>query len=89
MATVLKNEKIAQNFFLLQIKEKNGASMGQFYMLRAWDRYPILSRPISVFDADKETVSFLYKVVGLGTEIFAARGGQSQSERTLRARLSH
>ena len=45
--------------------------MGQFYMLRAWNEYPVLSRPISVFDADPETVSFLYKVVGKGTEIFA------------------
>jgi dihydroorotate dehydrogenase electron transfer subunit len=45
--------------------------MGQFYMLRAWGNYPVLSRPISVFDSDGQTVSFLYKVVGKGTEIFA------------------
>ena len=47
------------------------ARMGQFYMLRAWKNYPVLSRPISVFDDDGETVSFLYKVVGKGTEIFS------------------
>ena len=29
----------------------------------------MLSRPISVYDADKESVSFLYKVVGKGTEL--------------------
>ena len=46
--------------------------MGQFYMLRAWRNYPVLSRPISVFDEDGETVSFLYKVVGKGTGIFSA-----------------
>jgi dihydroorotate dehydrogenase electron transfer subunit len=40
-------------------------------MLRAWERYPVLSRPISVFDSDGETVSFLYKVVGRGTEILS------------------
>lgn len=72
MATVLKNEKLTQDFFLLKVREKNSASMGQFYMLRAWDRYPILSRPVSVFDADGETVSFLCKVVGQGTEILSS-----------------
>jgi len=48
------------------------ACMGQFYMLRAWKNYPILPRPISVFDEDDKTVSFLYKVAGKGTEIFAS-----------------
>jgi dihydroorotate dehydrogenase electron transfer subunit len=41
-------------------------------MLRAWDRFPVLSRPISVHDADRECVSFLCKIVGQGTERFAA-----------------
>jgi dihydroorotate dehydrogenase electron transfer subunit len=50
----------------------NDARMGQFYMIRAWGSYPVLSRPVSVFDTDGATVSFLYKVVGKGTEIFAA-----------------
>ena len=54
----------------MKVKKENQAAMGQFYMLRAWNEYPVLSRPISVFDADPETVSFLYKVVGKGTEIF-------------------
>lgn len=56
----------------MKVKAENTAAMGQFYMLRAWGGYPLLSRPISVFDADAETVSFLYKVVGKGTETFAA-----------------
>lgn len=71
MGKIIRNEKVDQDFYLMTVAEKNQASMGQFYMLRAWDHYPVLSRPISVFDADGETVSFLYKVVGQGTEIFA------------------
>lgn len=71
MAEILQNERVNEDFYLMKVKEKNQAAMGQFYMLRAWNEYPVLSRPISVFDADSETVSFLYKVVGKGTEIFA------------------
>lgn len=70
MAEILQNERVNEDFYLMKVKEKNQAAMGQFYMLRAWNEYPVLSRPISVFDADPETVSFLYKVVGKGTEDF-------------------
>ncbi len=71
MSEILQNERISKDFCLMKVKEENTAAMGQFYMLRAWGEYPLLSRPISVFDADGETVSFLYKIVGKGTEIFA------------------
>ena len=70
MAEILQNEQVSDDFYLMKVKKENQAAMGQFYMLRAWTEYPVLSRPISVFDADPETVSFLYKVVGKGTEIF-------------------
>ena len=71
MAKILKNEKLNEDFYLLQAECSDDVDMGQFYMLRAWDRYPLLSRPISVHDSDEETVSFIYKVVGQGTDIFA------------------
>lgn len=70
MAKILENREVGEDFFLMKVESENKAQMGQFYMLRAWDKYPVLSRPISVFDADEKTVSFLYKVVGQGTEIF-------------------
>jgi dihydroorotate dehydrogenase electron transfer subunit len=44
---------------------------GQFCMLRSWDSVPVLSRPVSVFDAQGDRVSFLYKTVGQGTVIFS------------------
>lgn len=68
MGVILSNENLGQDFFLMKVQEKKNARMGQFYMLRAWDTYPVLSRPISVYDADAESVSFLYKVVGKGTK---------------------
>lgn len=71
MSEVLMNERISKDFWLMRVKERNAAVMGQFYMLRAWREYPLLSRPVSVFDTDGESVSFLYKAVGKGTEIFA------------------
>lgn len=45
--------------------------MGQFYMLRAWGNYPLLSRPISLFNKDERGIEFLIQVVGEGTEILA------------------
>ncbi|CUO57439.1 Dihydrdoorotate oxidase B%2C electron transfer subunit [[Eubacterium] contortum] len=69
MGTIRRNEKVSDDFYLIQVEEKNQAKAGQFYMLRGWEEYPVLSRPISVFDSDWETVSFLYKIVGKGTEL--------------------
>lgn len=71
MSKILSNEKLSKDFYLMKVEHENNAQMGQFYMLRAWDKYPVLSRPISVYDTDRTTISFLYKVVGEGTEIFA------------------
>lgn len=71
MAKIISNEALGQDFYLMKTEEKNSAEMGQFYMLRAWDTYPVLSRPISVYDADENSVSFLYKVVGQGTDLLA------------------
>ena len=73
---ILSNERVGKDFYLMRAKltkkARAGATrMGQFYMLRAWRNYPVLSRPISVFDEEGETISFLYKVVGKGTEVFS------------------
>ncbi|SDG54907.1 dihydroorotate dehydrogenase electron transfer subunit [Marvinbryantia formatexigens] len=71
MGKVMSNRALGEDFYLMRVEQKNDARMGQFYMLRSWETYPVLSRPISVYDADDESVSFLYKVVGKGTELFA------------------
>ncbi len=71
MSVIEFNKKLSSDMYLMKVKEKNDSKMGQFYMLRAWDTYPVLSRPISIYDSDSESVTFLYKTVGKGTEYFA------------------
>lgn len=71
MATVISNEAVSKDFYLLKAAGQFNGRMGQFCMLRAWGEYPVLSRPISIFDCDAESISFLFKVVGQGTELLA------------------
>lgn len=71
MSEVISNDQLSKDFFLLKVAQQNNAKMGQFHMLRAWDAYPLLSRPISVFDSDGRTLSFLCKTVGEGTTLLS------------------
>ena len=68
MNKVIDNIKITDNFYLLKTDGVKNTIHGQFYMLRDWDKYPVLSRPISIFNVG-EHLEFLYQVVGKGTEI--------------------
>ena len=72
-ATVLRHEVIADDIRLLTAlwpDREHVPHAGQFFTLRAWgaDEAPFLSRPISVhkWDAETQTVEFLYAVVGGG-----------------------
>ena len=65
---VLKNIKVSKGIYKLSIKGDYQANMGQFYMIKAWDEEPILPRPLSVHDVDKDSIHFLYEVKGKGTE---------------------
>lgn len=71
MGNIIYNKKLTDEYYLIKVKQKNDAKMGQFYMLRAWDNDPLLSRAISIYDRDEETLTFLYKVIGKGTGILA------------------
>lgn len=71
MAKVISNEYLGDDMYLLKVKGSFKGKMGQFYMLRAWDLYPLLSRPISIHDIEDDYISFLYKVVGEGTQILS------------------
>ena len=51
MSKIISNIKLSKDFYLMKVEEKNSSKMGQFYMLRAWETYPVLSRPISIYDA--------------------------------------
>lgn len=71
MAKIIENTALSKDFYLMKAEQENSARMGQFYMLRSWRHYPVLSRPLSVYDADGNTLTFLYRVVGEGTALFA------------------
>lgn len=65
---VRSNVEVGPGFFLLTVSGVFTAAPAQFYMLRAWKRDPLLSRPFSVFDCTEDGLSFLYAVRGNGTE---------------------
>lgn len=68
---VIENTYVGEDMYYIKVRGRFKAKMGQFYMLRAWDEYPLLSRPISIFSIDSDGISFLYKVVGEGTKILS------------------
>ena len=78
---VLLNKNIFADYYLLETTINPATAdtvrMGQFYMIRSWDSYPFLSRPISVFDVSSDLsgaegkLSFLYKIIGEGTKLFS------------------
>jgi len=66
---IISQKKIAPNIFHLTVKKNDEmVAPGQFYMLKAWDDSLPLMRPISVYNVENDTLHFLYKIVGKGTE---------------------
>jgi dihydroorotate dehydrogenase electron transfer subunit len=84
---VISNRRLAPDFYLLEAEFPGpgdsaggvpGIRSGQFCMLRSWEADPVLSRPLSVFDAAEGRIAFLYKTVGRGTAMFSRlRAGDS------------
>lgn len=66
-AVVRGNAEVAPGVFLLRAEGAFRARPGQFYMVRAWERDPLLFRPLSAFDLSPGEISFLYGVRGRGT----------------------
>ncbi|MCI1944442.1 MAG: dihydroorotate dehydrogenase electron transfer subunit [Clostridium luticellarii] len=65
---VYENKKISHNIYSLEIEGNFEGIPGQFYMLRCWDMELVLGRPISIHDLEEGRITFLYQVVGKGTE---------------------
>ncbi len=68
-APVLSHEQCASDVWRLTVGALSSGDPGQFYLLRSWDRDPLLSRPVSIHDVGPGTLSFLYQVRGKGTEL--------------------
>jgi len=71
MAVILSNTLVSAGIFKMTVAFTGAVKPGQFFMLRAWDKDPLLSRPISVHNYEAGQLTFLYQVVGKGTEILA------------------
>ena len=72
MAKIIFNQEIDENIYHIEIAGKYKGTMGQFYMLRGWEsHHPVLGRPLSIFDLNNESISFIYKVVGEGTRLIS------------------
>ncbi|GIM30495.1 dihydroorotate dehydrogenase B (NAD(+)), electron transfer subunit [Clostridium polyendosporum] len=67
-AKVLENYKVCNGIYKLIIEDHSNIVSGQFYMLRP--STVLLGRPISVCEVQDGKVTFLYAVVGKGTEEF-------------------
>ena len=66
--TVLSNVHVGKDTYLMKLKaeEEIHSLPGQFCELKLDGYY--LRRPISIFDQEKDEISFLYKVLGHGTK---------------------
>ncbi|MBE0336127.1 dihydroorotate dehydrogenase electron transfer subunit [Paenibacillus sp. 28ISP30-2] len=71
MANVISNVALVPGIYVMKIEGTFKGEMGQFYMLRTRTGYPLLPRPISIYDIGEEDISFLYRVVGEGTSLFS------------------
>lgn len=71
MALIRSNSAISPGIFKMTVAFTGVVKPGQFFMLRAWDKDPLLSRPISVHNYETGQLTFLYQVVGKGTEILS------------------
>lgn len=70
---ILENKKVSDDIYLMKLNASLKGAPGQFYMLKVGNLDPLLPRPISIYDVDENIISFLYQVVGKGTEIMAEK----------------
>ncbi len=68
---ILKNELVVDNIYKLVIEFSDKIIPGQFFMLKTLNNEFLLPRPISVNDCDESSVTFLYRVEGVGTTVMS------------------
>lgn len=72
---IVENKKLSNNQYLLKIEWKffSNIKPGNFFMIGINDSSKILKRPIAIFDYDEKqkTLSFVYNIVGKGTDILS------------------
>lgn len=79
---VIKNQQLAGDLFELEFlapKLAAACAPGQFLHVRTNAQHdPLLRRPISIYDVDRDagSITLLYKVVGRGTQLMTALGAK-------------
>ena len=68
---VIENKRISRGIFRLTVEGNFEGKPGQFYMLRCWDKEPLLWRPISIHNINENSIEFLYQLVGDGTKLLS------------------
>ncbi len=73
-AIIKENIEISEGIYLMKLACDMKARPGQFFMFRSdsFRQDPLLSRPFGVCDEKDGELSFLYQVIGKGTEIMAS-----------------
>ena len=69
-AKILSNEKLVDGIYKMVCEDENIIKAGQFYMLKLKGQ-TLLPRPISICEKDGNKITFVYAVVGTGTEEFS------------------
>lgn len=64
---IRENVCLSHRIYRLVADSEGQIKPGQFFMLKTLDNSFLLPRPISVNDADENTVTFLYRTEGTGT----------------------
>ncbi len=75
MALITDNKKIGNGIYLLEVEGRFKGSPGQFYMIQVAETYPLLSRPISIFELTGNKLKFLYRIAGEGTRLLSEKKG--------------
>jgi len=74
---VKSNNTIAENTYLIKLHSEKifiSAKPGQFCNIKVFEgSSPLLRRPFSISDINENEISFMYKVVGSGTEILSKK----------------
>ena len=66
---VISNQRLLGDIFTLKVNRPQGeVKPGQFFMLKSWNEELSLMRPISVYRNDDDSLSFMYRVAGKGTQ---------------------
>lgn len=69
---VISNKKIGTGIYVLKVANYNdNIQPGQFYMIKCWDDQLPLLRPISVYNVEVDSIHFMYRIFGKGTEKIA------------------